>query len=68
MGITGGESSSPLLNHLLIPAGVCSTIWTDLPSPLIEDHSLRLIDNFKNFSGFAAITLYSGDLDSDVRI
>jgi len=64
LDIANTRSSSPLLDHLLIPAGAHSAIWVDLPSPPIEDHPPRFLDNFKNFPGFTTIRLFGGGLNS----
>ena len=64
MVITGGESS-PLLDHMLIPAGARLAAWVELPDDPIEGHPPRFFDNLKNFPGFATINLYGSGMDSD---
>jgi len=51
---------SPLFDHLLIPVGVRMTMTMDLPTPPVEDHPLRFIDNLKNLSNFTTIKLDHG--------
>jgi len=52
-----GESTSILLNHLLIPVGARLTTWVGLPGPLIQDHLPRSLDNLRNLSDFTKIHL-----------
>ena len=64
MVITGGESS-PLLDHMLIPAGARLAAWVELPDDPIEGHPPRFFNNLKNFPGFTTINLYGSGMDSD---
>ena len=61
MDITGGESSSPLLDHILVPVGAHLTIWVNLPAPPIEHHPPRFFQNLRNLHGFTAIELHGDD-------
>jgi hypothetical protein len=51
------DSSSLLLNHLLIPAGTELTIQAESLGSLIEDHLPRSLDNLRNLSNFTTIQL-----------
>ena len=61
MDITGGGSSSPLLDHVLIPAGACLTASVDLPAPSITHRTSRFLDDLKNLPGFTTIQLYGDE-------
>jgi hypothetical protein len=52
------QSPSPLLSHLLIPAGTKMTTELNSPGPLIEDHLPRSLDNLKNLSSFTKVRLH----------
>jgi len=58
--ISGGKSSSLLLDHLLIPVGVEMTTSLDLPGPQVEDHLPGSLKNLKNLSNFTKISFYRG--------
>jgi hypothetical protein len=64
MRITGGGSASLLLDHLLIPVGADLVIEVDLPSPPINDHSPRFLDNLKNLPSFTTIELWGEESHS----
>ena len=57
------ESPSPLLSHLLIPAGTKMTTELYLPGPRIEDHLPRSLDNLRNLSNFTKIRLHFKHID-----
>ena len=57
MSISGGPSSA-LLNHLLIPVGAYLDIEADLPSPPIECHPPRFLDNLRNLPDFTTVQLH----------
>ena len=59
MEIIGGEPSSVLLDHLLIPVGARLTTWLDLVDFLVEDHLPRSLSNLRNLSNFTTIKLSS---------
>ena len=59
----GGGSSSPLLDHLLIPVGAHLAIEVDLPTQ-IEDQLPRFLDNLRNLRNFTTIQLYDGGSNS----
>jgi len=58
MDITDDGPPSPLLDHLLIPAGAKLEIQANLTTPLIGGCLPRSLDNLKNFSDFTTIELY----------
>ena len=60
MDIIGGNPSSLLLDHLLIPVGATLTTKITFRGPLIEDHLPRSLDNLKNLSNFTKIDLRVG--------
>ena len=55
--ISGDESPSLLLDHLIIPVGVELTVETTSRGPLIEDHFPRSLDNLRNLPNFTGIYL-----------
>ena len=57
---TGHYRSSPLFDHLLIPAGARLAMGVELPNPPIEGRPPRFIDNLKNLSNVTAIILSGG--------
>ena len=59
--IYGEQPTSPLLDHLLIPAGVELTLEVDLPHSLVEDLLPRSLDNLRNLSHFALIQIAFND-------
>jgi len=63
----GGEATSVLLSHLLIPVGVRLTTWGGLPGPLIENHLPRSVDDLRNLSDFTKIHFYVGSWHSLLR-
>ena len=58
MAVTGRDSASLLLDHLLIPVGAHLKIGVDLPSPPDQGPPPRFLDNLRNLPNFTDIRLY----------
>jgi hypothetical protein len=52
INVTGRDSASTLLDHLLIPVGADLKMDIDLPNPPNRDHPPRFLDNLRNFANF----------------
>jgi len=68
MAIIGETPSSPLLDHLLIPAGAKLITRGTFHDSTIEDHLPRSLDNLKNLSNFTTIRLSVGGPRPYVRL
>jgi hypothetical protein len=58
MEVTGRDSASLLLDHLLIPVGADLKIGVDLPSPPNQGPPPRFLDNLRNLPNFTDIRLH----------
>jgi hypothetical protein len=61
MVVSGSDSPSPLLDHLLIPVGADLKIRVDLPDPPNRDHPPRFLDNLRNFPNFTDVCIRFDD-------
>ena len=64
--IFGFQPTSLFLEHLLVPVG--AEVETSLPSPRIVDHLPKLLDNLRNISNFAAISVDFNDLGVTIKL
>ena len=63
-----GNPCSDLLNHLLILVGTCLVIEVHSPSPPINGHPHKFLNNLRNLPNFTTIQLHgSGRMGSHVR-
>jgi hypothetical protein len=67
MEISGPDSLSPLLDHLLIPVGADFKIEVDLPDPPNRDHPPKFFDNLRNFANFIDIHIYFGEDNTEIQ-
>ena len=58
MSTTGGDSSSLLLDHLLIPVGACLTTEVEFPGPPVGGRPPGFLKNLRNLVNFTSIRLY----------
>lgn len=65
--VYGRQPTSPLFDHLLIPAGADLTIELDLPLPRIQDYLPGSFDNLRNLSDFTEIRMDFGESYTHMR-
>jgi hypothetical protein len=61
MVVSGSDSPSPLLDHLLIPVGADLKTRVDLPDPPNRDHPPRFLDNLRNLANFTNVYICFDD-------